>query len=141
MKTFKSIVILVFAFVVYWGYTQGEGIPVDNLEFYQQMALSDAQLEASLRFSSLEDETDYWKDQLSFEKQLKEKEYSAYKTYIYYKRKAYHMHQEECDIKENHGKGYNIQALFYQTQGKTIETEMVNSSGDLKPVSLVTRWH
>ncbi|GGD47954.1 hypothetical protein [Muriicola marianensis] len=141
MTTLKSILIFICVLSVVWGYAQGDGTPVSILDFYQEMALNDAQMEASLRFSSPEDEADYWKDQLFFEKQLKEKEYTAYKTYIFYKRKAYRMHQEGCDIKANHGKGYNLQARFYHKHGSTEEEEKMNASGDLKPVSLVTRWH
>ncbi len=104
-----------------WGFGQGVDIVEQNLEFYRQMALNDAHMEEDLVFSSEEDEADYWKDQFRFEKELKEKEYSAYKNYIHYKRIAYLEHQSECDIAENHGNGYLAQANFYASQGNGVK--------------------
>lgn len=104
----------------YWGFGQGTEFVEQNLEFYRIMALNDAQMEEDLVFSSEEDEADYWRDQFQFEKELKEKEYSAYKNYIHFKRIAYLEHQSECEIAENHGKGYLAQADFYASQGRSV---------------------
>jgi len=117
MKRFKTLAIILLASLSYLGHTQGIEADLGVLDFYQRMAISDALYEETLSFTSEEDEADYWKDQLNFEKQLKEVAYSAYKTYIFYKRKAYLDHQQDCDIARFHGKGYNKQASFYGIHG------------------------
>ncbi|NER09677.1 hypothetical protein SAMN06265375_101807 [Muriicola jejuensis] len=139
MKTIKFIAIFSLTLFSFWGYTQWEDNGMDLGGFYEQMALSDAHMEETMRFTSQEDEADYWKDQLNFEKKLKEKEYSAYKIYIFYKRRAYQSHQAECDITVNHGKGYNRQALFYSAQGIPGENGPGDVSVDPKPNSLASK--
>ncbi|NNJ89629.1 MAG: hypothetical protein HKP53_09515 [Eudoraea sp.] len=86
--------------------------------FYGNMAITDALKEQSLAFVLEEDEMDYWKDQRNFEKSLKQENYTAYKTYIFFKRRSYLEHEQGCDIASEHGKGYNKQASFYTIQGK-----------------------
>jgi len=90
----------------------------DVSSFYRSMAIEDALMEQSLNFALEEDETDYWKDQRNFENTLKRENYTAYKTYIFYKRRSYLEHKQSCDIASEHGKGYNKQASFYTIQGK-----------------------
>lgn len=133
MKPKRFILLLSLALLSYWGYTQAEGTGVDILEFYKQMAISDAEVEETLVFASIEDEADYWTDQHNFEKRLKELEYSAYKTYIFYKRKAYLEHQLHCDISANHGMGYNGQASFYGAHGNLRESGGDDISGNHNP--------
>ncbi len=141
MKPIKFIIICALTCYSFWGYPQREAALGDDYGFYQRMALNDAYMEESMRFDSQEDEADYWRDQLNFEKQLKQKAYSSYKTYIFYKSKAYLSHQSECDIKVNHGRGYNRQALFYITQGMEIERAARDISRGLKPISMTMRRH
>ncbi len=86
--------------------------------FYRSMAIADAQIEQLLNFALEEDEMDYWKDQRNFERSLKQENYTNYKTYIFYKRRSYLEHGQNCDITSNHGKGYNKQASFYTMHGK-----------------------
>lgn len=142
MKLKRITACTFFLLLTFWGYTQmGEADKV-ILSYYQQRAISDAELEKTLKFSSVEDEVDYWKDQLNFEKQLKAEEYSAYKTYIFFKRKAYLEHQEECDILVNHGKGYHGQAFFYATHGVIGQKETGDISGNLhKAATLASQRH
>ena len=117
----KGIIAIYFLLTMsYWGFGQDEKAIEQDLEFYRVMALNDAQMEEDLVFSNEEDEADYWKDQFRFEKELKEKEYSAYRNYIHHKRLAYLEHQSECEISEKHGKGYLAQAKFYTSQGSSV---------------------
>ena len=120
MKSKGGMLLYFLLSLSYLGFGQGTATAERHLEFYRVMALNDARMEENLVFSTEEDETDYWKDQFRFEKELKEKEYSAYKNYIHYKRIAYLEHQSECEIAENHGKGYLAQAHFYASQGSGV---------------------
>lgn len=118
--------ITVLTLMSYSGHTQGTETDIAFFEFYESIALRDAQLEATLVFTSEEDESDYWKDQLNFEKRLKKELYRAYKTYIFFKRKAYQEHQKECDIVAYHGNGYNTKALFYEVHGISASLEQAD---------------
>ncbi len=100
--------------------------------FYRSMAIEDSLMEQSLTFALEEDETDFWKDQRNFENSLKQENYTAYKTYIFYKRRAYLEHNKNCDISNEHGKGYNKQASFYSVQGRIAlasESQKVDRQG------------
>ncbi|QBA63155.1 hypothetical protein [Muriicola soli] len=128
MKRILTAMITVLTLMSYTGHTQGKETDVAFFEFYESIAIRDAQLEAILEFTSEEDESDYWKDQLNFEKRLKKEKYRAYKTYIFFKRKAYQEHQKECDIVAYHGNGYNKKALFYEVHGMSASLEQVEIS-------------
>ncbi len=102
-----------------WGLRAQEEMGGESVtSFYRTMAIEDALMEQSLNFALEEDEMDYWKDQRNFEKTLKQENYTAYKSYIFFKRRSYLEHKQSCDIASEHGIGYNKQALFYTTQGK-----------------------
>ncbi|MBT8281001.1 MAG: hypothetical protein KJO16_05445 [Muriicola sp.] len=126
MKRILTAMITVLILVSYMGHTQGTEADIAFFEFYESIAIRDAQLEATLEFTSEEDESDYWKDQLNFEKRLKKEMYRAYKTYIFFKRKAYQEHQKECDIIAYHGNGYNNKALFYEVHGMNASLEQAD---------------
>jgi hypothetical protein len=105
------------------------------------MAIEDALMEQSLNFALEEDEMDYWKDQRNFEKTLKQENYTAYKTYIFFKRNSYLEHKQSCDIASEHGKGYNKQASFYTIQGKmSIANVMINNL-PLQNTTLASQRH
>jgi len=112
-----------------WGFRAQEEKGEESVaSFYRNMAIEDAHLEQSLNFTLEEDEMDYWKDQRNFEKTLKQENYTAYKTYIFFKRNSYLEHKQSCDIASKHGKGYNKQASFYTIQGKmSIANVMINN--------------
>ena len=114
MITIRKALTAVLVLISCLGYSQGVETDLAFSDFYEQMANRDARLEATLDFSTEEDEADYWRDQLNFEMRLKKDSYRAYKTYIYFKKKSYQEHQKECDIAQYHGKGYVKKALFYK---------------------------
>ena len=112
-----------------WGFRAQEEEGVESVNsFYRSMAIEDALMEQSLNFALEEDEMDYWKDQRNFEKTLKQENYTAYKTYIFFKRNSYLEHKKSCDIASEHGSGYNKQALFYTTQGKIVVSSVNRST-------------
>ncbi|MEZ2413962.1 hypothetical protein ACA086_03295 [Muriicola sp. E247] len=118
-KTLTAVLVLMTCL----GYSQEDGTDLAFSDFYKQMANRDARLEATLEFSTEDDEADYWRDQLNFEMRLKKDSYRAYKTYIYFKKKSYQEHQKECDIAQYHGKGYVKKALFYNIHGLSSSLE------------------
>lgn len=87
----------------------------DNLPFYEEQARKDAYREQSSTFSSLEDEKDFWYDQVQYEKELKKQHGSASKAYMEAKRIAYSKHAEECKNDCTHSDYYYQQASFYFT--------------------------
>ncbi len=113
-----------------------------DTSFYRTMAIDDALMEQSLKFALEEDEMDYWKDQRNFEKTLKQENYTAYKTYIFFKRRSYLEHKQGCDIATNHGKGYNKQASFYAIHGQRSFSDQDIVAKDLMvSPSLVSQRH
>lgn len=141
MKFSRIIFSACLALFPLWANAQGVQSETEILDYYRQMAISDAQLEQTLVFQTPEDEADYWKDQLQFEKRLKEIAYSAYKTYIYFKGKVYLAHQEECDIAINHGKGYASQANFYSRQEEAGEPSITPLLGHLNRIVVRSGRH
>ncbi|NDV17182.1 hypothetical protein GO009_14245 [Muricauda sp. TY007] len=88
----------------------------DNpVSFYEKLARKDAQLEQSSTFSSLEDEKDFWYDQVRYEKDLKTQDSKAYNIYMNTKRAAYSEHAESCRNQCTHSDYYYQQASFYFT--------------------------
>ncbi len=113
-----------------------------DASFYRSMAIDDALLEQSLNFALEEDEMDYWKDQRNFENTLKQENYTAYKTYIYFKRRSYLEHKQSCDIASEHGKGYKKQASFYFIHGQRSFSDQGIVAKDLMvSPSLVSQRH
>ncbi|MDF0717651.1 hypothetical protein PY092_15920 [Muricauda sp. 334s03] len=91
----------------------------DNLPFYEELARKDAHREQSSIFSNLEDEKDFWYDQVRYEKELKKQQSTAYKVYMEAKRVAYSKHAEECNNSCTHSDYYYQQASFYFTYKNT----------------------
>ena len=123
MKPIRKALAALLVLISCLGYSQEAGTDLAFSDFYEQMALRDARLEATLEFTAEDDEADYWRDQLNFEMRLKKDSYRAYKTYIFYKRESYQEHQKECDIAQYHGKGYVNKALFYDIHGLSTSLE------------------
>ena len=85
----------------------------NTASFFEKLAQKDAQLEQSVSFSNLEDEKDYWNDQIRYEKDLKELDVRSYNVYMNEKRIAYSKHAEACNNHCKHSDYYYQQAGFY----------------------------
>jgi len=109
MKT--TILMVLFAF----GLATMASAQNNSDSFYENQARKDAQLEQSSTFSSLEDEKDFWNDQIRYETDLQNQNNEAYKVYIKEKRMAYSKHAENCNNNCTHTDYYYQQASFYFT--------------------------
>lgn len=87
----------------------------NTVSFYKDQARKDAHLEQTSTFSSLEDEKDFWNDQVHYENDLKNQNNVAYKIYMDEKIKAYSNHAEACNNNCTHTDYYYQQASFYFT--------------------------
>ncbi|MHA7865428.1 hypothetical protein [Flagellimonas marinaquae] len=87
----------------------------NGLSFYQGLARKDALREQTIAFSNIEDEKDFWNDQIQFENDLKIQNLRAYQVYMNEKRVAYSNHAEECKNGCTHSDLYYQQAGFYYT--------------------------
>jgi len=132
MKTCITLLLILITSLPWGLFAQEEEGGEAVTGFYRSMAIEDALMEQSLNFALEDDEMDYWKDQRNFEKSLKQKNYTAYKTYISHKRKSYLQHKQSCDIASEHGKGYNKQALFYTTQGRITASNAERSTENFR---------
>lgn len=75
---------------------------------YKYLALRDAQYEQTMVVLNNEDENDFWKDQLTFENDLRSFDPDVYHTYMKAKCAAYILHAKDCN--GNCGQG----ALFHK---------------------------
>lgn len=87
-----------------------------ELDFYVSLALKDAKVEQNTTALNIEDEKDFWADQLQFEKALRVKSPEAYKAYLSGKHIAYARHQKECQGHE-HSAFYYQRASYYAVNG------------------------
>ncbi len=83
--------------------------------FYEEQARKDALNEQSAVFYNVEDEKDFWRDQVRYEKDLKTQDSKAYNNYMEAKRMAYSEHAEFCKNQCTHSDYYYQQASFYFT--------------------------
>ena len=86
-----------------------------TVSFYEKQARKDAQNEQSAVFYNVEDEKDFWYDQVRYEKGLKTQNSKAYHIYMKAKRSAYSKHAEFCENQCTHSDYYYQQASFYLT--------------------------
>jgi hypothetical protein len=85
----------------------------NGLSFYKELARKDAHREQTVAFSNIEDEKDFWMDQIQFENDLKVQNVPAYQVYMNEKRMAYSEHAEKCKNDCMHSDLYYKQAGFY----------------------------
>ncbi len=102
---------------------QAQEAEMNSLEFFELRAHQDAAYEHHLQWNHREDEVDYWKDQQRFEEKLRKKYFLAYRTYREHKKKAYLIHEQECDKSCAHGDYYLMYASYY-TQYQVKEQAM-----------------
>ena len=87
----------------------------NGLSFYQELARKDALREQTIAFSNIEDEKDFWNDQIQFENDLRVQNVPAYQVYMNEKRMAYSKHAEKGKNDCTHSDFYYKQAGFYFT--------------------------
>lgn len=95
----------------------GQQDHIQKLEFYTELAFKDAQYEQSLYLLSIEDETDFWKDQEAFENTLRENDFWAYNVYISGKHEAYRAYQDACNDSCGYSNAYLRKASYYAVHG------------------------
>ncbi len=94
-------------------WAQVTGPDQEKLSYYQQRAREDAKYEQSLAIGNDAEESDFWEEQESYEKDLKKRDRKAYRAYMKGKRDAYAEHYEHCGHHCNHGRHYYSHATFY----------------------------
>ncbi len=114
MKAIFNIV-PVFMLVPFLGLAQAHN--VKNMDFYLELGFKDAIYEQTMGSISHEDEVDFWKDQKSFELQLKRKDPVAHQNYLNGKHIAYGQHKKHCNESCGHSDLYLRQASFYAVNG------------------------
>ncbi len=101
---------------LYWGVWAQQGLCANGIGFFDKLAQRDAIYEQSMRFSSEEDEQDYWNDQKQFELQIQQKNPKGYAAYIIKKHLIYNDHLFHCEDKHGHSNGYYKHAFWYAQQ-------------------------
>lgn len=87
----------------------------NELSFYQKLAQKDAHNEQLSVFFSMEDEKDFWKDQTSYENDLKAHDDRSYHIYMKAKQSAYSEHAQSCGDNCEHSDYYYHRASIYFT--------------------------
>lgn len=109
--------------------------PAENtIAFYTQLAQRDAAYEYHMSLRALEDEKDFWKDQIHFEEQLSKNNPRGYHIYLRTKSKAYRSYQKECAGLCVHSEHYLRRAAFYVVNAQQ-ESELAYSLDTKKPQS------
>lgn len=120
MKTVKSIVIImIFCFLPKVnaqesGFNQDIKVQTKNeLSYYQQRGLKDAQHEQQLKVKGKNEERAFWKEQKQYEKELRKNNRRAYNAYLQAKKDGYAAHHNHCDIHCNHSNYWYQNAAYY----------------------------
>lgn len=117
MKLFKTSI-----FIIALGFSlvaQAQESEVSNetkiakKSYYQKRAIEDAKYEQQFSAETNVEEETFWKEQKSYENDLKEKDKKAYRAYMKGKRDAYANHYEHCDNHCHHSECYYQHASFY----------------------------
>lgn len=115
MKTMKSILTVIIFLSASFAFSQ-ESIKTtkeDKKNYYQKRAKEDAKFEQQAQGKSKSEEKKFWKEQKSYEKDLKRRDEIAYEAYMKGKRDAYSEHREHCDSHCHHGYYYSFHASYY----------------------------
>jgi len=132
MKRFSLYMLL---FVLLPGIGLAQEQPMENvIAFYTQLAQRDAAYEYNISLSTLEDEKDFWKDQIRFEEQLADKNPMGYHIYLKTKSEAYRSYQKQCAGSCAHSEHYFRRAAFYSVNAIPA-TELVLALDTKKPQS------
>ena len=132
MKRF-SLHILLFSLLPFLGVAQE--YPLENtIAFYTQLAQRDAAYEYTMSLRALEDEKDFWKDQIHFEEQLADHNPMGYHIYLKTKSETYRSYQKQCAGTCAHSEEYLRRAAFYVVNAQP-EIELAYSQDTKKPQS------
>lgn len=87
----------------------------NDLSFYENQAKKDAYKEQTAIFLNVDDEKDFWQDQVRYEKELKTKNRLAYQVYMTSKQEAYSKHAHSCNNQCTHSDYFYEKASIYFT--------------------------
>lgn len=117
MKTIKTLGFIILLSVSILTHGQESENPdkkaIDKESYYQKRALEDAQYEQQFTAETKGEEETFWKDQKSYENDLKQKDRKAYRAYMKGKKDAYESHYNHCDSHCHHTDNYYHHAFFY----------------------------
>ncbi|MFL1011872.1 hypothetical protein [Flavisericum labens] len=86
---------------------------IDKKTYYEKRAEEDAKFEQQFTAKTEAEEEKFWKEQKTYEKNLKKKDRAAYTAYMQGKRDAYSAHYEHCSNHCHHSDHYYHHASFY----------------------------
>jgi hypothetical protein len=86
---------------------------IDKESYYQKRASEDAKYEQQFKAETKAEEEAFWKEQKTYESNLKKEDRKAHKAYIKGKKDAYANHYEHCNHHCNHSPYYYNHASFY----------------------------
>lgn len=120
MKTVKSILVLmIFCFLPKVnaqesGFNQDTKVQTKNeLSYYQQRGLEDAQHEQQFKVKSKNEERVFWKEQKQYEKELRKNNRRAYNAYLQSKKEGYAAHHDHCNNHCDHSAYWYQNAEYY----------------------------
>ena len=120
MKTVKSILVLmIFCFLPKVnaqesGFNQDTKVQTKNeLSYYQQRGLEDAQHEQQFKVKSKNEERVFWKEQKQYEKELRKNNRRAYNAYLQGKKEGYAAHHDHCNNHCDHSVYWYQNAGYY----------------------------
>lgn len=90
-----------------------EKVKLSKEAYYENRAKEDAKFEQQFRPKSKKEERKFWKEQKSYEKDLKERDEEAYEAYMQGKRDAYREYRNHCNNNCHHSHYYHSQTSFY----------------------------
>ncbi|WP_375323333.1 hypothetical protein [Flagellimonas sp. GZD32] len=108
---YKTLLIVLFVSVLAVQ-TSAQEKQVD-IAFFEERAVIDATYEQSYMTTNIEDEGDFWKDQIQYENDLQQWSPKAFDVYLKEKSLAYIYHARSCDDHCNHSEHYIRQATYY----------------------------
>jgi len=113
----------------YLGWTQTTNVK-EELRFYLELGIRDAQHELSLVHLNLEDEKDFWMDQKAFENKLRIKNPSGFQQYINGKAMVFRKYQSHLRRKQE-----NNNQLVQQISYYIIHSQRVNDINSMEAVA------
>ena len=121
MKTIKTLFALLFLGTMATVQAQGSSVQAETnvnahsnaTTYYQQRGAEDANYELTFKAKTKAEEKAFWKEQKTYEKELKERNRRAYQAYVAGKQDVYTAHYYHCDAHCHHNDSFYSHAGFY----------------------------